>query len=571
MDKNNSGGSPENNKNPLKSKKPFSSASNSGEIDVLLRDIPNAEQTSAFQDEYSHTAKKESTRRRSPDRPPYRGGASGKTTEKPYSAHGDKSVDRFSDISSSGKSGAEKPPATQRSKSDRPVRSTAEPGGHSKKPKQERFTSVKAPAKPSSDTAEQEALTSIDDNYIIENTEPDQGEVVYSKVAMPSKNADGNSMPLRKPLPARRTRKKRLKKKRSGCLSTFLWLCGIGVVSVVIAIVVLVAFLDFTGIHFGTGPDSLEDQEIELVLTQGMDLSDIAVLLREQEVIRSEMLFKLYAELKDSEKDFKTGVHTINRNAGYSGILSELQTKAISSKEVSVTLVERWNVREIVAELVEKNVCTEKAFMEAMQNSTFDYDFIEDIPTDEVYYRLEGYLFPDTYFFYEDIVDEENDDEEDRTAAAERAIKKMLSNFNNKWLEEYTERAKELDMTMHEVVTMASIIELEANGFYSEMKNVSAVFYNRLNWIDQPARMGSTPTAEYYGGPHYDTNEIEGLPPGPLCSPSQAAIEAALYPTEDFSANYFVTDVNMKFYYTDTLDEHNTLIQQLTDEGLWAE
>ena len=142
--------------------------------------------------------------------------------------------------------------------------------------------------------------------------------------------------------------------------------------------------------------------------------------------------------------------------------------------------------------------------------------------------------------------------------------------MNDNWTPEMRARAKELGYTMHEILTMASIVELEAGGSPGEMANVAAVFYNRLSW-DEPKRLGSSPTAEYkHGGGRYDTNTNEGLPPGPLCAPSLASIRAALWPTENFPYTYFVTDKNMQFYYNETYDKHNATIRRLKNQGLWA-
>ena len=115
---------------------------------------------------------------------------------------------------------------------------------------------------------------------------------------------------------------------------------------------------------------------------------------------------------------------------------------------------------------------------------------------------------------------------------------------------------------------MASIVELEASGYPDEMAKVAQVFYNRLNWTDEPNMLGSTPTSDYIDS-RYDTNKYEGLPPGPLCSPSSDAINAALNPDTSVKECYFVTDKNMKFYYKNSLDEHNELIERLKSEGLW--
>ena len=126
---------------------------------------------------------------------------------------------------------------------------------------------------------------------------------------------------------------------------------------------------------------------------------------------------------------------------------------------------------------------------------------------------------------------------------------------------------------MNEILTMASIIQMEAGKSTSEMANVAAVFYNRLK-SDDFATLGSSPTC-YYGKNYrnddgrYNTYNIEGLPPGPLCSPGIDAIKAALYPTENTDYYYFVTDAKGKFYYHKTLNEQNITINRLKKDKNW--
>ena len=148
---------------------------------------------------------------------------------------------------------------------------------------------------------------------------------------------------------------------------------------------------------------------------------------------------------------------------------------------------------------------------------------------------------------------------------------KMLNETSKHFAEEDIKLAESKGYTVHEILTMASILELEASGHESEMKNVAQVFYNRLNtWNNQPKLLGSTPTSKYpYGNGRYDTNVYEGLPPGPLCSPSADAIDAAINPNTDIKATYFVTDKTMKFYYTNSVKEHNAIIKELKSKNLW--
>ena len=326
--------------------------------------------------------------------------------------------------------------------------------------------------------------------------------------------------------------KHKKRKKRKGCLGAGIWIAVIVALSVALAATVIVFGSDYLGIGPGRG------DEVVVEISQGMTTKEIAGKLKEVNAINSEWMFRLYTKLKGYDGTYKYGVYTFNNENGYEELAKMLQTDGAKAETVEVTIKEMSTIDDMKELLEEKGVCTASAFVRAVQNASFNFDFVEEIPDNEVYYRLEGYLFPDTYQFYS------YDDEK----CAELAVQKMLETMDQKWTDEMRARAKEMGYTMHEILTMASIVELEAGGSPDEMANVAAVFYNRLSW-DEPKMLGSSPTAEYpHGGGRYDTNINEGLPPGPLCAPSLNSIMAALYPTEDFDYTYFVTDKNMKFY-----------------------
>jgi UPF0755 protein len=132
-------------------------------------------------------------------------------------------------------------------------------------------------------------------------------------------------------------------------------------------------------------------------------------------------------------------------------------------------------------------------------------------------------------------------------------------------------RAESLGYSMNEILTLASIIQLESGQNTAEMPNVAAVFYNRLK---QGGTLGSSPTC-YYGNAfsnddgRYDTYKVIGLPPGPLCSPGIDAINAVLWPTENSPYYYFVTDKNGKFYFHKTYAEQTATINNLKNNGSW--
>ena len=148
----------------------------------------------------------------------------------------------------------------------------------------------------------------------------------------------------------------------------------------------------------------------------------------------------------------------------------------------------------------------------------------------------------------------------------------MLERFDELVTPELRARAEEIGMSLHDALTLSSVIELEAGvGSYADKQKVSAVFHNRLNEWGEQAYLQSDPTQKYpYNKSKYDTYKIVGLAPGAYCSPSIDSIKAALYPDEECKAYYFVTDKEMNFYYSLTYTEHQKTISRLKREGKWA-
>ncbi len=337
-------------------------------------------------------------------------------------------------------------------------------------------------------------------------------------------------------------------------VGVWLWLVSIVLISVLIAFGIIVVGFDYLGIRMGVSGD------IAVNIEQGMNAKQIAEELESEGAINNAFMFRIYSKLKNYESQYKYGVYTFGSELGYDDIASKLMNEGAKAESVTVTIPERATIDEM-AEILQKNgICSKSDFKNAVQHEDFNYDFIKDIPAQSVYYRLEGYLFPDTYDFFS----------YDSKACARLAVDKMLKTTEKRvFTEENINKAKDMGYSMHELLTMASVVELEASGSPAEMANVAAVFYNRLSWNDAKL-LGSSPTAEYpHGNGRYDTNKYEGLPPGPLCSPSLNAVMASLNPTKDFKYTYFVTDANMKFYYRSSYNEHIAIIKQLKKQGLW--
>ena len=336
-------------------------------------------------------------------------------------------------------------------------------------------------------------------------------------------------------------------------IKTVIWILCIIIVSVGLAFGVIYAGADYMGIGFGRGSD------VTIEIEQGMSTEQIAEELKEAGAVKIPLLFRVYAKFKHYDSQFKYGVYSFNTEAGYEAISQMLIEEGALAQSVKVTIPEMSSIDDIAEILEENGVCTKSDFINEVQNGEFGYDFIDDIPVDNVYYRLEGYLFPETYDFY-------NFDSEE---CAHLAVEKMLKTLDDKLTDGMMQKISESGYTLHEIMTMASIVELEAGGSPDEMANVAAVFYNRLE-SDDFTTLGSSPTRKYpYGGGKYNTYESPGLPPGPLCSPSLKSIEASIEPTEDFDDYYFVTDASMKFYYNKTLAEHNSTIARLQAANNW--
>jgi UPF0755 protein len=149
----------------------------------------------------------------------------------------------------------------------------------------------------------------------------------------------------------------------------------------------------------------------------------------------------------------------------------------------------------------------------------------------------------------------------------------MLEETDKRFTEDMRKSAQDMGYSIHEMLTMASIIQMESGQNAAEMPNVAAVFYNRLD-SNSFSTLGSSPTC-YYGDSfaqddgRYNTYNVPGLPPGPMCSPGIAAIEAALNPAENSPYFYFVTDSSGKFYFHKTSAEQQQTINSLMSSGKW--
>ena len=357
-------------------------------------------------------------------------------------------------------------------------------------------------------------------------------------------------------------RPKKKKKKMSRTVSTLIWLGSVIAVAVFIAVMVIVVARDVYGMGKGTQSDP---REIELYIDPGDTLYDVVEMLSEEGIIQSKLVFKAFVKFTKVDTTIQYGMHVFDDTMGYGEILATLREQTAFKDVVNVTIPEGSNLDEIAALLQEKGVIEKaSAFKDALIDRVVTSTLIASAPQDRnIHYAFEGYLFADTYQFY-------------LNSTPAMAAQKMLDRLEEVYTEQMRKDTWSMGWSCHQVLTLASIVEKETNGCTLEQKQkVAAVFINRLNWVGEPRYLGSTPTITYANkyGEQYNTNTdggYEGLPPGPICSPSENSIRAVIYATDNFDYYYFVTDSNGKFYFSRTYREHQNIIASLKRQGLWS-
>ena len=322
--------------------------------------------------------------------------------------------------------------------------------------------------------------------------------------------------------------------------------------------------------YFITAP-SKENKTVNIYVEKGSTYSTISTLLKDNGLIRNEIAYKVYLKLNPVSDDtpLEYGDYVLKTNYDVEELIGVLKKGSVSLAEtVKITFVEGKNIRYFVKKITENFKICDNEIFEKLEDKEYlntlikDYWFLsDDIKNKDIYYSLEGYLFPDTYEFYE-------------SADIDDIFRKMLDNFGKK-IEPYKEAIESSKYSVHELVTLASIIELEAGG--ADRNSVSGVFYNRLK---KGMTLGSDVTG-YYGakmddwskglGEHvsdcnpYNTRgpNMEGkIPVGPISSVSKSSIEAVVEPN-DTNYLYFVADKNGKMYFTETNSEHLKKINEL--------
>jgi UPF0755 protein len=324
---------------------------------------------------------------------------------------------------------------------------------------------------------------------------------------------------------------------------------------VLIAVVILVwgcsALGDFFGMGIGDGTKKMVN------IPKGSGIKQISEILKDEGIIRHKLLFRLYQKF-DNDGITQQGGHLIGKGQSYKAILNKITSvpEVGVDEIVSVVIPEGFEAEQIAERLAKQGLADKKTFLKELEEGEFDFEFIKQINRREN--RLEGYLFPATY---EIVVGE----------SEHKIINRMLDAFDKKIMPLYRESgtSKSLD----DIVIMASLVEREAAND-NERGKVASVFYNRLK-MNMP--LGSCATVQYIIKERkdilsnsdikiksdYNTYINKGLPIGPIASPGEASVLAALYPEETDYLYFVAKNDGSENVFTKTGEEHLNMVNKI--------
>lgn len=329
--------------------------------------------------------------------------------------------------------------------------------------------------------------------------------------------------------------------------------------------------------NLGLRAVSSDSTEVDFMVDSGSTYYSVISKLKEQGLIRNELCFKLYIKF-NKVNDLEAGTYKLSKNMGVKEIVKALsEGNTYNPDAIVITFKEGKHMRNIASTIAEYtnnkeddvyNLLKDQEYLNSLIN---DYWFIDkEILDTKIYYSLEGYLYPNTYEF------------KNKDVTVKEIFKSMLDEMD-KQLTTYKTDILSNSRSVHELLTLASIVELEG-AKSDDRAGIAQVFYNRLN---SNMSLGSDVTTYYAAkvemserdlykyelndANDYNTrsNHLAGkLPIGPICNPSVESIKAVVYPKEN-DYYFFVADRNGKTYFSKTNAEHEATRDDLIKAGLW--
>lgn len=349
---------------------------------------------------------------------------------------------------------------------------------------------------------------------------------------------------------SKNTGKKKRKKKKSK--KGIIFLCALLIIGIPIGVVSYKYYSLYQkgGIKYNK---NYVGHNVDISIRRGTSPKQISEALQQIKVVDNSLLFYLKSKNDGIAENFKAGQFVLNTAMDYNEVVEVLQNPQ-KENELKLLVREGDTQEDIARSLDKMNLVTYDEFMNACNTMTFNYKFLKDLPKDEARKsKLEGYLYPDTYFLSEDDT-------------AETIINKLLSRFDQLYTDDMAKKAKSLGLTTDEVVIMASIIEKEVK--YAPEKNIVASVIN--NRIKEGIKLQMDATVLYAKGKHtnrtltsdtkiespYNTYMVQGLPIGPISNPSIDTINAVLNPANTGYLYYVVkNDKTGEHFFTSNYEQ----------------
>lgn len=354
-------------------------------------------------------------------------------------------------------------------------------------------------------------------------------------------------------------RRRRQRSGRSRVAGAFLY---------VLFVIGLSAVLATVGWTWATDLLALNKEYSSVIVTvdEGADFDAIVDTLEEEGLIQYKFLFKLYAWFSKAQQKVVAGTYELNTEMDYRALIVNMSSSSSTRQTVDVTVPEGYTLDQIFQLLEDEGVSTVEKLQNMAAEWPYKWEFLQDIPLGD-YHRLEGYLFPDTYTFYQG---------ED----PKYILNKMLNNFYSKmsqYFDQFT--GEDSAYSLHDIVILASMIEKETDG--EDYRRIASVLYNRLEnpsaetvgLLQVDATLvyingGNVPTeADKAIDSPYNTYMYQGLPAGPISNPGMASLYAAMNPESTGYYYYVLNPETAQHEFSRTYAEHLELMAKYSSNG----
>ena len=347
--------------------------------------------------------------------------------------------------------------------------------------------------------------------------------------------------------------------RKFGCLGGFMYAVFVISVSIILACMAWMAASDVLALNKDPITATIEipkdifttkevddinedDEVIGKKEVRSADMDYVATVLKDHGIIEYKFLFDLFAKISNADQKIDPGTYELSTDFDYRALIKKMQAGSESQQRTTIMFPEGYTIYQMFKKLEEKDICSFEDLMKAATDGVYEYQFLQGIEATD-YSKLEGYLFPDTYEFYQGM-------------KPSSVVNKMLAVFNYRITAEMYDKAEQMGRSFYEILIIASLIEKESSDAEGEREKIASVIYNRLkrgevlaidatSLYSHPDYDGGAPTIEMIEDTSdpYNTRRLGGLPPTPICNPGEAAIKAALNPA---STGYYFYALDME-------------------------